>query len=84
MVCGQGGFYVLGRGGRTFGWLGIQGQSDGYLVRNIFEGSFAEEVTRAGKSIFGGGFKFADSEARKKLYITNSPDQGEIGGRSGS
>ena len=32
-----------------------------------------------GHDIFGGGFKFSDSEERKKLYITASADQGVIG-----
>ena len=35
-----------------FGGLGLQGQPDGFSVRNIFEGSFTEEVTRAGNAIF--------------------------------
>ena len=37
------------RGGRTFGGLGLQGQPDGYSVRNILECSFTEEVMVTGK-----------------------------------
>ena len=37
MVCGQGDLYGLCRGGRTFGGLGIRGQSDGSSVRNILK-----------------------------------------------
>ena len=68
MVCGRGGLSGLRRGGRTFCALGLQGQSGGSSVSNIFEGSFIEEVTGAGKAIFDGGFKFEASEARKNLY----------------
>ena len=49
-----------------FGGWGLQGHPDGYSVSNIFEGSFTEEGTGAGKSIFEGGLKFAASETRKK------------------
>ena len=45
-----------------FGGLGMQGRPDGYSVRNVFEGSFSEEVTGAGKVIFEGGLNFAASE----------------------
>ena len=79
MVCGRGGISGLRRGGRTFGGLGLQGQPDGSSVSNIFEGPFTEEGTGAGKAIFEGGFKFADSEARKNFDITYSADQGAIG-----
>ena len=37
MVCGQGDLYGFCRGGRTFGGLGIRGQSDGSSVRNILK-----------------------------------------------
>ena len=57
----QGGIYGLHREGKTFGGLGLQGQSDGYSVSNIFEGSFTEEIIGSGKAIFEGGFKFAAS-----------------------
>ena len=50
----------------------MQGHPDGYLVRNIFEGSLIEEGTGAGKAIFEGVFNFSASEARKKLDITAS------------
>ena len=46
-------------------------------MRNIFEGSFTEEGTGAGKDIFEGGFKFAASEARKKSDSTASAVQRE-------
>ena len=72
MVYGVGGLYRLCRRCRTFCGLGIQGQPDGYSVRNIFEGSFTEEGTGAVKAIFEGGFKVAASEARKKFYRTDS------------
>ena len=58
MVCGQGGLSGLCRGGITFGGLGLQGQSDGYSVRNISDGSFTEEGMGAVKAIIEGGFKF--------------------------
>ena len=47
-------------------------------MSNIFEDSFTEEVTGAGKDIFEGGFKFASSEAGKKSNRTSSADRGEI------
>ena len=47
-------------------------------MRNIFEDSFTEEVTGAGKAIFEGGFKFVASEARNKFDSTASSYQGEI------
>ena len=48
-------------------------------MSNIFEGSFNEEETGAGKDIFEGGFKFSASEARNKFDSTASSDQGLIG-----
>ena len=60
-------------------WVGTQGNSDGSSVRNIFECSVTEEVTGAGKSIFGRGFNFSSSEAKKKFDRTASEDRGEIG-----
>ena len=48
---------------------------DGYSVRNIFEGSFTEEVTGAVKDIFGLVFKFAASEVRNKFDSTDSAYQ---------
>ena len=54
-------------------------------MSNIFEGSFNEEGTGAGKvAIFEGGFKFAASEARKKFDRISLADRGLIGERSGS
>ena len=53
-------------------------------MRNIFGGSFTEEVTGEGKDIFEAGLKFAASEARNKLNITDSEDQRSIGERLGS
>ena len=47
-------------------------------MRNIFEDSFTEEVTEAGKAIFEGGFKFVASKARNKVDITASSYQEEI------
>ena len=41
-------------------------------MRNVFEGSFTEEGTGAGTAIFEGLFKYASSEARKKLDRTDS------------
>ena len=79
MVLGVGGISRLHRDDRTFSRLGIQGQPDGYSVINLFEGSFTEDGTGAGKYIFEGGFKFSASEARKKFNITASADQGAIG-----
>ena len=64
--------------------LGLKGQPDGYSVSNIFEGSFTEEGTVSGKSIFEGGFKFTASEVRKKFNITASADWGAIWEQSGS
>ena len=64
----QGGLFGLHRGGRTFFVLGLQGRPDGYLVRNIFERSFTEELTRAVEAIFEGGLKFSASETREKFY----------------
>ena len=72
MVYGVGGLSGICRICGTFCGLGIQGQPDGYLVRNMFEGSFTEEVTGAGKAIFEWGFKFSASEARKNFYSTAS------------
>ena len=73
MVCGGGGgIYVICRGGRNVCGLELQVQPDRSSVRNIFENSFAEEGTEAGKDICEGGLKFAASEARKKFYRTYS------------
>ena len=52
------------RGGRTFGGLGLQGQSDGCSERNIFDYSCNEEGMVAGEDIFEGGFSFSASESR--------------------
>ena len=52
VVCGQGGIPGIRRGGRMFDGLGIQFHPDESSVRNIFEGSFTEEGTVAGKYIF--------------------------------
>ena len=65
MVCVGGGLSGLRRGGRTFDRMGLQGQPDGYSVRNMFEGSFTEEGTGAAKYIFDRGFNFAASEERE-------------------
>ena len=81
MVCRRGGLSGLCRGFITFGGLVLQGHPDGYLVRNIFEGSFAEELMVAVNDIFEGGFKFPSSEARKKFDRTASADRGAIGER---
>ena len=81
MVCGQGVLSGLRRGGRKFDGLRLQGHPDESSVRNIFEGSFTEEGTGAGKAIFEGGLKFADSEARKNFNSTDSEDQGATGER---
>ena len=59
-----------------FGGLGLKGQSDGYSVKKKL-GSFTEEVTVTGKAVFGGCFKFAVSEVRKKFDNTDSAVQGE-------
>ena len=61
--------------GRTFGRLGMQGQPAGYLVRNMFVGSYTEEVTGSGKAIFEGAFKFSAFEAMKKFDSTSSAVQ---------
>ena len=50
-------------------------------MSNIFEGSFTERGTGAGKAIFEGGFNFAASEARNKFDRTASAERGEIGER---
>ena len=52
----------------------MQGQPDESSVRNIFEGSFTEEVTGGENDIFEGGFKFVASEASKKFDRTASTD----------
>ena len=52
--------------------LRLQGQPDGYSVRNIFEDLCIEEETVSGKAILEGAFKFAASEERKKFEITTS------------
>ena len=74
MDCGHGGISGIHRGGKTFGELCLQGQNDGYSVRNIVEGSFSEEVVVSGTGIFEVGFKFAASETRKNFYSTYSAD----------
>ena len=51
-------------------------------MRNIVEGSFAEELTVAGKYIFEGELKFAASEESKKFDSTASADWGAIGEQS--
>ena len=84
MVCGQGGLSGIHRRGRTFRGLGLQGQSDGYSVSNIFEGSFTEEGKGAVRGFFEEGFNFSSSEERKKFASTASADLGEIGEQSGS
>ena len=81
--CGRGGISGPHKGGKTFGRLGLKGQSDGFSVRNVFEGSFTEEGKEAGNDIFEGGFRFSASEARKKFDSTASDDQGVIGERLG-
>ena len=75
MVHGRGGIYGLHRGVRNFGGFGLQGQPDGFSVRNIFEGSFTEEVMGSVNAIFEGGFKFVASEARNKFNSTASSDR---------
>ena len=52
--------------------LGLQDQLYGYAVRNIFEGSFTEEVKGAGNAIFRERFKFSASEIIKKLDSIDS------------
>ena len=61
----------------------MQVQTDGSSVINHFEGSFTEEGTGSGKAIFGGGFKFADFEARKDFDSTYLLELGVIGVQSG-
>ena len=75
MVCVGGYLSVFRRGVETFGGLGLQGMPDGYSMKNMFEGSFTEEVTGAGKDIFEVGLKFAASEARNNFYSTASAVQ---------
>ena len=77
MVCGAGSISGLRGGSRTFGGLVIQDQTDGYSVKNMFEGSFTEEGTEAVKAIFEVGFKFVAYEERKKLNSTASSVQRE-------
>ena len=84
MIRGQGGRSGLHRGGKTFGGLGLQGQSDGSSVRNIFEGSFTEEVTVSVKAVFEVVLKFEASEAGKNFDRTDSVYKEEIGERSGN
>ena len=52
VVCGRGGLSGLHRGGRAFGGLGMKGQTDESLVRNIFEDSCNEEGSGSEKDIF--------------------------------
>ena len=66
-----------------FGGLGLQGQPDGYSVINMFEGSFIEEVTGAGKAFFEEGFKFSTPEERNKFDGKASAYWGAIEERSG-
>ena len=56
----------------------MQGQPNGFSVRNIFEGSLTEEVKGSGKDIFVGGFNFVASEARMNFNIPASAYQGVI------
>ena len=79
MICGQGGLYVIRKGGSTFGGMGIQGQSDISSVRNIFKGSFTKEWKVSGKAIFEVGFDFPASETMKEFNVTASEYQGVIG-----
>ena len=72
VVYGRGGLSGICRGSITCGGLGMKFQPDVSLVSNIFEGSFTEEVTGSGKSVFEVGFNFEASEARKKFYSTAS------------
>ena len=72
MVYGQGGLSELRRGGRSFGGLGLQGHPDGFYLRNLFEGSFTEEGTGAGKAVFEGVFTFEASEASNNFDSTDS------------
>ena len=67
----------IGAGGFKFGGLGLQGQPDGSSERNIFECSFTEEVTGAGKYFLEGGSNFSASEAKKKFNSTASAVQRE-------
>ena len=62
-----------------FGRLGLQGQPDGYSVRNIFEGSFTKYGTGSVNAIFEGGFNFTASEARNNFDSTASVGWGAIG-----
>ena len=50
----------------------MQGKPDVYSVSNIFKGSCTEYKIISVKDIFGGGFKFASSEARNKFDIRYS------------
>ena len=84
MVCEQVGISGIHIGGRTFSRLGIQGQLNGYSVRNMFEISFTEEVMGAGKDVLEGVFKFAASESRNKFDRKSSAARGENGEKSGS
>ena len=43
-------------------------------MRNIFEGSFNEELTGPGKAIFERGLKFSAYEANKKFDSTALSD----------
>ena len=62
----------------------MQGHLGGYSGSNIVEGLFTEDGTGPGKYIFEAGFKFSDSESRKKFDSTASADRGAIGKRSES
>ena len=62
---------------QNFGGLVLQGQPDGSSEINISEDSCTEEVTGSVKAIFGGGFNFLASEAKKKFSSTYSVVQRE-------
>ena len=53
-------------------------------MSNIFKSLFTEYGTKSGKSIFGEGFKFLASEARKKFNITAPVYCGVTGGDWGA
>ena len=55
----------------------MQGHPDESSVSTIFEDLFTEEGTGARKAIFEGGFNFAASGVRNKLYGTASSVQRE-------
>ena len=67
-----------------FGGLGLKVQPDGSSVGIIFEDSFNEEGTGAGKAIFEIGCKFSALESMKKFNSTASEERGAVGEQSGS